>query len=316
MPLGCRGIHERAIRHGLGRYRAEPKIADGVAASQTGKNRQHRRREDAHDLRRHGALQHRPTWILRFPGQRRCVVGQKAAIRRHRGGGRAAGAEKLLVGCGIALARVGARHEVGVRSRGLDRKNADGVAARVQIGFGTREPFERMAGRGYVLRILIEKPKHVVEGPILEHQDDDVVDRHQLVGRHDDSSAMDPRFTRVIIIKSITCMLASRKTALAAEKIAIGYRVLTCFGVKRRFYHGPKSIVKTGRVLAMPMRRSFGSGSNAMHSLCCCRSSTWGSGHSVKSPTPWRPSCWVGAHNPALLALQSSPLTRLTRHRK
>ena len=183
---------ERAVGQRLGRHRGEPVVADRVAGGEGGEHGQRLRGEAAHDVARHRARHYRPL-VGGLPADRVGEVGDEAAHRgdgaARRGGG---GSPELRVGRLVALAWVGARHEVGVRGGRGDLVDADLVAVAVRAGLGAGQALERLAGRRDVARAGVQVAEHVVERAVLQHQDHDVAHRGEVAVRQS-SLAVPPR---------------------------------------------------------------------------------------------------------------------------
>ena len=163
VPLAGARERERPVRQRLGRGGGEPVVADRVAFGERGQNRQGLRAEAAHDVVRRGARDDRPV-LLGLPADRvREVLDEPLHGRGRAGRRRGARAPELVVGRLVALARVGARHEVGVRRGQGDRVDADRVAAGVRVGLVPGQSLERLAGRRHVPRVRVEIAQHVVE---------------------------------------------------------------------------------------------------------------------------------------------------------
>ena len=165
-------VHERAVAERLGRDRGEPVVADRVAVGETVQHGERGRRVAVHDDARIG--------VDRCDRVLGVVVGDDCGVVvheplhprhvgpvRHRG---IRGVEERRVDVLEQLARVGVRvveHRLLPRARGAAA--GDGIRQHL-----AREPVERLAAR-HAPRV-VQPPDDVVEGPVLHHQHDDVVD--------------------------------------------------------------------------------------------------------------------------------------------
>ena len=115
-----------------------------ASADSTGKRL---RGEAAHDVAGHGARHDGPALVLGLPAERVGEVRDEALHRRHGDGlaGAVSAAEQLVVGGHVALAGIGARHEVGVRGGGLDPEHGDRRPGRIRDWTRFRSG-RRMAG--------------------------------------------------------------------------------------------------------------------------------------------------------------------------
>jgi hypothetical protein len=87
----------------------------------------------------------------------------------------------LGVGGRVALARIGAGHEISVLVCRFDLEDGDAFAGRIEIGFFARQTLERLAGGRFVSLFGIEKSEHRVKGSVFQHQDDDVLDSREWI---------------------------------------------------------------------------------------------------------------------------------------
>src|ERR1700744_1540242 len=111
MALRRSCIHESPVRKGLSRSRAKPVVTHSESARETGKDRQHCRRKDSHNVVGGGAGNDRPA-LLRFPTQRVAEVGDKAVVGRYRWDRSCCTTEELRVRGVITFAWIRTGHEV------------------------------------------------------------------------------------------------------------------------------------------------------------------------------------------------------------
>lgn len=159
-------------------------VTDREAGSEFGKDRQSLRSMHSHDLRGRGA-RHHPSLLFGLPSERGGKIGNEPLVGggddRH---GRLFRAEQLPVGVQISFAGVCSRHEIRMRIGRENLEDLDLTAFPVRVGFVAGQALKRLAEGRDVTLSCVEKPEHVIERAVLQHDHDEVVHRRQQRPRH------------------------------------------------------------------------------------------------------------------------------------
>src|ERR1017187_3615176 len=86
-----------------------------------------------------------------------------------------------------------------IRKTGTGWALAPRLGPGVRMGLGAGQSLERLAGRRHVALGSVKEAEHVVEGAVLQHQYDDVIDRRQPV------SHCDSPFVRTGLVMRLIC---------------------------------------------------------------------------------------------------------------
>ena len=126
--------------------------------------------------------------MLRLIGSDGCLkIYDEPFVCRNRIRRRIIGREELVICVVESLARICSRLQIRMRCRVIDFENRNFTTGRIRIRFIAGQTIEGMTGGRFICGV-IEKPKHLIEGSVFQHQLDDVVYCLKLV-RHSASSS-------------------------------------------------------------------------------------------------------------------------------